>query len=261
MQKNNSKEVSKIYEMLSFFKIKKDDTVLIHNGFKSLNKDGYNLDIFLDSLVEYFANGTIMFPTMSWKFVNKNNPEFYINKTPSNTGILSEKFRKAYSSKRSLHPTHSVASLGRSSGIFLNTHHQSLTPCCSLSPFGILPKSDAWILLIGCGIDCCTIIHHVEELIAKDIYCKDTSEIEEYQCFDVNKRPKIVKLLRHKFLPRNYWQYQDLLAEQNKIKIFMLDNTVSIAFKAKEIFKVVKKSLEKNTKAIIAKPGQRYRMM
>lgn len=247
--------------MLKKMNLSPNGVLLIHSSFKSFKRDGYHPNDALSSIMEYMGNGTLLMPTMSWRYVKPQNPYFYVSTTPSNTGILTELFRQQFAQHRSLHPTHSVAGVGKDAYSILNQHHYCDTPCGNNSPFAKLIESDAYIIMLGVGIDCCTLIHHAEELIATQHYVKPESEVENYTCIDRYDNVSTVRLRRHLFLPRNYWQFQDQLAYKKKLQVFSCDNSICIGFRAKELFAIVKQVLNNKPDAIIAKPGERYRMM
>ena len=233
----------------------------MHSAFKGFARDGYQADEMLRALFDYLAHGTLLLPTMSWRYVKSDKPHFDELATPSNTGILTELFRQQYATHRSLHPTHSVAGIGKQAGVLLSEHQHCITPCGLQSPFGKLVEADAYIIMLGVGMDCCTLVHHVEELFAPQLYVKPESETEQYYCRDRSGKLTTVGLRRHLFLPRNYWQFQDILAEKNQLSVFRCDNSICLGFRAKNLFQIVANALKCNPAAVIAKPGQRYRMM
>ena len=141
--------------------IPRDGVVLVHSSLRQLARDGYPLDVVMAALLGHMAAGTLLLPTMSWRFVKPSSPVFDEIATPSNTGALAEQFRLNHATHRSLHPTHSVAGLGREAADLLATHHLDETPCSAASPFGKLADRDGWVVMLGITMDCCTLIHHV----------------------------------------------------------------------------------------------------
>ncbi len=241
--------------------IPREGVLLVHSAFKAFAREGHDADTVVRTLVDYMAPGTLLLPTMSWRFVKPDKPVFDELQTPSNTGILTEIFRTKYATRRSLHPTHSVAGCGRLVNELLGTHHLDETPCAALSPFGLLAGHDGWVLMLGISMDCCTLIHHVEEMTAPDLYVRPPAERETYTCRDRQGREVTVSLRRHLFLSRDYWQFQDLLAAEGQLRVTMVDGIVCRAFRAQDMVRVATDVLKKRPDAIIAKPGQRYRMM
>lgn len=235
--------------------------LLVHSAFKSFAREGYQPDAVVRNLVEYMEPGTLLLPTMSWRFVKPQQPVFDELHTPSNTGILTEIFRTKYARRRSLHPTHSVAGCGELTDALLGSHHLDDTPCSARSPFGLLAQHDGWVLMLGISMDCCTLIHHVEEMVAPDLYVRPPGERETYTCCDRQGREVMVFLRRHLFLPRDYWQFQDVLASEGRFRVTMVDGIACRAFRAADLVRIATAMLQRHPDAIIAKPGGRYRMM
>ena len=63
--------------------------------------------------------GLLVLPTHTWSYINAENPRFYVDDSPSCVGILTELFRKRPGVVCSLHPTHSVAALGKDAEDFI----------------------------------------------------------------------------------------------------------------------------------------------
>lgn len=143
--------------------LKPEDTVMIHSSMKSLGKIENGAEGFLQTLAEYFAPGLVAFPTLSWNLVNYRQPVYSVRDTPCTTGLLPELFRKFPGVRRSLHPTHSIAALGKDAETFLAGHEKFDSPCHRNSPWGRLADRDAKILFIGTTIVCNTFLHGVEE--------------------------------------------------------------------------------------------------
>ncbi len=255
------KEQKIIARMLEALNVPRDGVLFVHSSFKQFSRDGYDADAVLATLVDYMRPGTLLLPTMSWRYVNTGSPFFDELETPSNTGILTEKFRQQYAVCRSLHPTHSVAGMGRGAEEFLGGHHLDETPCSINSPFGKLSHDRAHVVMMGIGMDCCTLVHYVEEMIAPELYLRPVEEREMYTCRDRHGEERQVGLRRHLFLARDYWQYQDQLHADGKLKTFACDTSICRGFRAVDLVDLVTRSLQQKPDAIIARPGQRYRMM
>jgi aminoglycoside 3-N-acetyltransferase len=250
-----------VHRALQRLGIPRDGILMVHSAFKTMACEGHEPGTVLATLVDYMLSGTLLLPTMSWRYVKPEKPVFDELSTPSNTGILTELFRTGYASARSLHPTHSVAGRGDLAAELLGSHHLDETPCSPRSPFGLLVKHEGWVAMLGITMDCCTLIHHVEEMVAPDLYLKTPAQREMYTCRDRRGGEVTVFLRRHLFLPRDYYQFQDMLAAQGRLRISRIDNTVCRAFRAADMVQVVTDTLAKRPDAIIARPGQRYRMM
>ena len=144
--------------------IQPSDTLLVHSSMKSIGMVAGGADAVLDVLTDYFKEkGLLVFPTLTYS-LNASNPVFYVNKTPSQVGLLSDMFWRRPGVLRSLHPTHSVAAWGHDAAEFIAGHEIFDTPCAEGSPWGRLADRRAKILFIGTKTICCnTFLHGVEE--------------------------------------------------------------------------------------------------
>ena len=140
-----------------------EDTVLLHSSMKSIGKVDGGADTVLEVLKEYFAPGLVVFPTLTWNCINDRQPDFSAKDTACCTGILPELFRQLPGVHRSLHPTHSVAALGKDAANFVAGHENFDSPAHRNSPWGKLYDRYGIILFIGVGISCNTFLHGVEE--------------------------------------------------------------------------------------------------
>lgn len=234
--------------------IPRDGVLLVHSAFKRLSKAGYNPSDFTADLVDYMAPGTLLMPAMSWRSVNPDNPIFDELETPGITGILSETFRKKFASHRSLHPTHSVSGCGRLAESLLQSHHLDDTPCSKNSPFGLLSDHNAYVLLVGVGFERCTLIHHVEELMAPDLYLRPFRDREEYVCRDRQGNEINVFVRRHYKLVRDFYQFEAPLIENGNMKFRLLGEVSFKFFAAKDLVELVSETLRNFPGAILASP-------
>lgn len=154
-----------LMEHLADLGVKKDETVLIHSSYKSIGEVQGGPETVLDSWMEYFSTGLLSLPTHTWAYINAENPNFYLDESASNVGILTELFRKREGVLRSWHPTHSVAAIGKGAAEFIAGNEKVETPCDRHSPWGKLLDLQAKILLVGVDLRRNTFIHGIEEWI------------------------------------------------------------------------------------------------
>ena len=143
---------------------------------KSIGEVEGGADTVLDALSEYMEPGLLVLPTHTWSYINAENPRFYVDDSPSCVGILTELFRKRPGVVRSLHPTHSVAALGKDAEDFIAGNELFDTPCARGSSWGKLLDRKATIMLIGVDLTRNTFIHGVEEWIDIPGRLTDTHE-------------------------------------------------------------------------------------
>lgn len=140
-----------------------EGTIIVHSSMKSIGAVDGGADTVLDAFLEFMQDGLLVFPTHTWDAVHGEQPRFYSATTPSHIGILTELFRKQPQAIRSLHPTHSVAAIGKDAQAFTAGSELFDTPTARASAWGKLLDRQAKILLVGVGLQRNTFIHGIEE--------------------------------------------------------------------------------------------------
>lgn len=105
-----------------------NETILIHSSMKSIGPVEGGADTVLDALMEFFAEGLLLLPTHTWRFINEENRVFDVRRSPCCVGILPELFRQRPGVVRSLHPTHSMAAYGKGAAAYLEGELNANTP-------------------------------------------------------------------------------------------------------------------------------------
>jgi aminoglycoside 3-N-acetyltransferase len=156
---------NKLVEDLKTLGVKPVDSLLVHSSLKSLGPLNKPAETLWAALLEVLGpQGTLLIPTLSYKFVTHQNPRFDVSTTPSCVGGLTEYFRSFPGVKRSLHPTHSVCAFGAVADWFVGEHYLDNTPVGPHSPFRKLRDRGGKILMLGCGLRPDTSFHGIEEL-------------------------------------------------------------------------------------------------
>jgi aminoglycoside 3-N-acetyltransferase len=148
---------------LESLRIDRKGTLLVHSSMKSIGEVEGGADTVLDALSEYMKDGLLVLPTHTWSYIKGENPRFYVSVSPSCVGVLPEIFRKRPGVIRSLHPTHSVAALGKDAEEFVSGNELFDTPCARGSSWGKLLDRKATIMLLGVDLTRNTFMHGVEE--------------------------------------------------------------------------------------------------
>jgi len=144
--------------------IKPGDNVLIHSSMKSIGGVEGGADTVLDVFCGYLAeSGNIVLPSHTWDKINGEYNIFDPENEPSCVGILTEIFRKRKGALRSLHPTHSVAIMGKDAEYFVKGEHLIDTPCGREGCYGKFLDMDFKIIFLGCDTTSNTFLHGVEE--------------------------------------------------------------------------------------------------
>lgn len=149
-------------------------TLLVHSSVKSVGKCEDKGNTIIDAFIEFMQDGLLLFPTHTWDAVTsdgfdengvpigENNVYDPVNMV-SCVGILSNIFLKRDGVMRSLHPTHSVAAIGRDAKDFIAGEEFTRSPCPRNGCYGKLYDRKAQILFMGCDLSKNTYLHAVEE--------------------------------------------------------------------------------------------------
>jgi aminoglycoside 3-N-acetyltransferase len=248
-----SRETEAVAIMLDRAPIAPDGVLVVHSAFRNLAHQGYRVEPFIEAFIERLGpRATLLMPAMSWRIVTPANPAFDELATPSHVGVVPETFRTAYATARSLHPTHSVAGVGPATGILLSRHHVDDTPVSANSPYGLMRDYDAWVLVIGVGLERITAIHHAEEVIAPEIYLYPRHEAETYECRDRHGKSVTVKLRRHYRLNRDFPQFEPRLAAQGRLIAGEVAGTRFMLMSVRDLLREVFATLIARPDAILA---------
>jgi len=193
-------------------------TLLVHSSYKSIGEVEGGPDTVLDSLSTYMKDGLLVLPTHTWEYIGKEDRVFDVRKSPSNVGMLTEKFRHRKNVWRSEHPTHSVAALGEDARSFTEGEYRHDTPCARASVWGKLVDRQAQILLIGVDLTKNTSIHGIEEWI--DIPNRITDSHEDLYSILYSGEKVHVPSRRHSgsHVSDHYWKVDEILLEEGAMK-------------------------------------------
>lgn len=142
-------------------RIEAGDILIVHSSFKSLGPVEGGPATVVAALQDVLtAAGTLLMPVFT-----SPQPDgvFYLKTAPSRTGAITEVFRTAPFVLRSRHPTHSVAAWGACAKVFLEGHPRT-TALGSDSPFHRAALAGGSVLMIGCRMTSCSLVHVAEAL-------------------------------------------------------------------------------------------------
>lgn len=239
-EKTYSKEDLKAF--LSAMGLDGTGTLMVHSSMKSIGNVAGGADTVLDALSEFFRDGLLVLPAFTYATVVFNkNPDFYSDTTPSCVGILTELFRKRQNVKRSLHPNHSIAALGKDAAEFTANHQFSKSSFDKNSPFKKLLDRNGKVLLIGVNLNRATIIHAIEEWADLPIL---SEKPHIFNVYDVDGTQYEVRNHYHlgchwDFFPRAL----PILLEQNAVKKVKFGDADSLLMDVAETQKILDRIL------------------
>ncbi len=206
-----------LLNQLQHMPIDKKGTIIVHSSMKKIGEVEDGADTVLDAFSEFMREGLLVFPTHTWATINEENPKFYVDKTPSHIGILTELFRKRPGVLRSYHPTHSVGALGEEARAFINRDEQFDTPAARESVWGKLLDRRAKILLVGVDLRRNTFIHGIEEWLDIPGRMNDKPQDLVSVLPDGTEVPS--PQIRHiSGISENYWKVEKWLADKGAIE-------------------------------------------
>lgn len=207
-----AREQAVLAPILERGRVPRDGILVVHSAIALLSRQGFRAEAMIETLLDYMRDGTVVMPTMTWRTVTPERPQWDEVETPSHTGVLTEIFRTRFASARSIHPTHSAAAYGPKSERFLSKHHIDDTPVSANSPYGLMRGEPAHVLMLGVGLETCTAIHLPEQMVAPEIYLRPAAEL--YQCRDRHGFIHQVRTRRHWRLDRDFPKFSPPLERQ-----------------------------------------------
>ena len=145
--------------------ISPEATVMVHTSVKAVGPLENGGDTLLDALMEYFRSGLLLLPTHTWDKVATETMIYDPLISPPCVGILPKLFLQRKEAHRSLHPTHSIAAVGKRAEEYIQGEEDAGTPAPTFGCWGRLYDEKASILLIGVGQNRNTYLHGVEEYL------------------------------------------------------------------------------------------------
>lgn len=141
--------------------------VLLHSSLRSFGYVEGGASTVVRAFLEVIGTqGTLVVPTLTGRASDgpSHPPDFDREHTPGWTGRIAETVRQWPGAVRSLHPTHSVAALGRQSSMIVADHEKAATPCGIETPYHRVATLGGQIVLCGVDWNQCTSVHGLEEV-------------------------------------------------------------------------------------------------
>lgn len=179
--------------------------VFVHSSLKALGYVEGGAATVVDALRTVIVDrggGTLAMPTFTGSGgmydTLRSGEVFCCRTSPSRVGAITELFRQQPGVRRSLHPTHSVAALGRQAEWLLEAHHRCVGAFGEGSPLARLLEAGGQLLGLGTSLGPVTFYHVLEDLrpdFPFRVYTPD-SPIEAV-CRDENGREVRLRVMAH----------------------------------------------------------------
>jgi len=152
-------DLAYLKKKLYAFGIRKGDILIIHSAFAAVGGVEGGVDMMLDALLDVLGEeGTLIMPTFTG-----TEPPFSSKDSKTYCGILSETLRHRKDAVRSLHPTHSLAAIGKLAEEFAGDKWITQTTCGRGTAFERLVSYNAKLMLLGVDFARCSVLHYCEE--------------------------------------------------------------------------------------------------
>ena len=142
--------------------VKAGDLVNIHSSAAAVGDVDGGVVTIVKAVKEVVTeSGGVLVPTFC-----RPTPDrvFKIKRTPSVVGLLTEAFRRTAGARRSEHPTHSVTGWGEKA-IPLLAAHDKASALGPGSPLHKAAEAGGYLLMIGCNLKTCSLVHVAEAII------------------------------------------------------------------------------------------------
>jgi aminoglycoside 3-N-acetyltransferase len=247
-----SREADALVPILRRFRVPPDGVLVVHSAIAPLSRRGFRAEAIIEALMDYMHDGNLFMPTMTWRTVTLESPNWDEIETPSHTGVLTETFRTRYASARSIHPTHSVAGFGPAAWLLTARHHVDDTPVSSNSPYGLMRDYETYVLMVGVGLEACTAIHLPEETINVDLYVRPAETAGLYLCRDRHGTVHRVRARRHWRLDRDFNQFGPPLMAKGQLEMGTIEGCPYAIVSQRDLLRHVFAALIDNPRATLS---------
>jgi len=251
-----TREAVAFQPILRRFGVPPGGILIVHSAIKTLSHQGFRAEGIIEALLEHMQGGHLFMPTMTWRTVTPDRPEWDELATPSHTGVLSEIFRTRYATARSIHPTHSAAGCGPAAAMLCSRHHIDDTPVSANSPYGLMRDYPAYILMVGVGLETATAIHMPEEQIELDLYVRPADTAVAYPCRDRHGQVHQVRARRHWRLERDFNRFNAPLAERGELEQGSIDGCPYTIVAMRDLLRHIYAAMIGNPRATLSAEAQ-----
>lgn len=252
-----SREAKAFLPVLERFDVPGNGILVVHSAIKALARQGFQAEAIIEALLDHMRDGHLFMPTMTWRTVTPEHPQWDEMATPSHTGVLSEIFRTRYATARSIHPTHSAAGWGPAATLLCSRHHIDDTPVSANSPYGLMRDYDTHVLMIGVGLETCTAIHLPEEQIELDLYVRPAETAVVYSCRDRQGTVHRVLARRHWRLARDFNRFNAPLVARGELEQGMIEGCSYTIVALRDLLREVFAAMMENPRATLGASAQK----
>ena len=179
------------------------DVLFVHASLSSCGKILGGPEAVLSTWREQCS--TLCVPTHTYCYpstVGELGPVFDPGSTPSQVGLLTQRSCELAGAVRSLHPTHSIAAIGKRAEEICRDHDKCETPCGKNTPYEKLVAIDTSVLMFGTTMHAYTLFHTAEDASASSCAYDDT--VDQLRVVETDRQIKTVASRRQSRTPRRF---------------------------------------------------------
>lgn len=249
-------------EELKNMGLEASDNIMLHSSMKAIGDVEGGAETVIDAFMEYFTEGLFMTPAHTWAQMSAEYSVFDPKSEPACVGIIPNLLLKRPETVRSLHPTHSIAVVGKGAAEYVRGEENCATPCSPGGCWDRLRDIQAKILLAGVTHARNTYIHSVEEVL--NVPERLTGEPTAMQIKMSDGSLKEVKMYRHynkraPHISEHFDKLADIYYEQGAARKVKFGDAECILCDAAKIFEVTERVLRHDINCIIDRdviPGE-----
>jgi len=226
----------KIKERLNEAGFGPGNLVMLHSDFFCMGPVEGGVDTIIDAFLEVLGkDGTLVMPTFTL------SAPFNFEKSRSECGFITEKFRTMKGVLRSFHPTHSVAALGPLAEKIVRDHDKT-SGTGRHSPFHKLAQLNGKICLITTDKKFYATIIHTAQILAN---CPYTHLRIKKEVYNSNKKLEIIKLKENPVGCNEVdLNFKAFLSNEGLLQKIPLGNAFLYCFDASKFLKYTVKTLK-----------------
>ena len=149
-----------------------------------------------------------------------------------------------------------MAGLGPVAPLLLSRHHIDNTPVSANSPYGLMRDYEAYVLMIGVGLETATAIHLPEETVNVDLYVRPAETARLYRCRDRHGTVHQVWARRHWRLDRDFNQFGPPLIAKGELKVGAIEDCPYAIVSQRDLLRDVFAALIDNPRATLSVTAQ-----
>jgi aminoglycoside 3-N-acetyltransferase len=220
--------------------LEEGDRVLVHSSLAALGHVDGGADSVIDALLETVGpEGLVVVPTFG-------GAPFDRKKSATTLGIIADTFWRRQEAVRSLHPSHSVAAIGKGAEELIRGHEMARTAYGEDTPYMRLAETGGKILLVGVDQDRNTTLHTGES-----IACVPYMGVVDFTYVDDDGKEVTIPVEDMAGPHRDFIGLDRLFRELGIMAIGRIGNAVCRLMDTKEMLEAEIEALEEDPAAVL----------